>query len=399
MDVKCVPAYISELMDVLAAAGHRGYLVGGCLRDLLLGIEPHDFDMTTDASPEQMCEIFSAYRCIPTGLRHGTLTVLCDGVPVEITTHRIDGSYTDGRRPDHVSFTGKLEEDLARRDFTVNAMAWGKEVGTVDLFGGKEDLKNGILRAVGDPECRFREDALRILRLFRFCAQLDFEIDEETARGAIRAGEDLRAISAERVSAEITRLLAGKAASRGMQALCTCGCAPFVFGSLTPRAEAIERLDLMPRDAAVRLAALIADVTEGEARALCRALRTSNDFAGTVCGVISALQAPLPQDEYSARRFVCTHFHTHRAALAVRACMGEQTEPAATLCARVVRDRTAVDIAHLKVNGRELQEKCGVLLPKTAPMLRFLQDLVWQDPQNNQKERLLALASQYKDKI
>ena len=149
-----VPAYVRAVMDALEKNGHRGYLVGGCLRDILLSKTPHDFDLTTDATPDEMLEIFADFRVIGTGLKHGTLTVLSEGKPVEVTTHRVDGDYKDARRPESVSFTRRLAEDLSRRDFTVNAMAWRAEEGLVDLFDGRRDLEAGIIRAVGDPVTR-----------------------------------------------------------------------------------------------------------------------------------------------------------------------------------------------------------------------------------------------------
>lgn len=388
-----LPDFVQKVLAALCRAGHRGYLVGGSLRDLLLGQSPHDFDLTTNATPAQMEEAFREFRTIPTGLRHGTLTVLSDGHPVEVTTHRVDGAYTDSRHPENVRFTAQLREDLSRRDFTVNAMAWSEETGLVDLFGGKDDLAAGILRAVGDPAGRFGEDALRILRLFRFSAQLDFSIEEETLRGAVAAREGLTRISAERIFGELARTLTGKAAPKGLAAMEECGCFPYVFGKLTPERGALAALSTLPPDPAVRLAALFRRESPGSAAALCRSLRTSKDFLHTVCGVISALGEPLPQNEYEARRFVCRYFPQWRAAMDVRLALGEEAGDAAALCARVVRDRTAVDLPRLAVNGRDLQEKAGVRAEKTAEMLRYLQDAIWRDPAKNKKAVLLELAA------
>lgn len=387
-----LPDFVQKVLAALRRAGYCGYLVGGSLRDLLLGQTPHDFDLTTNATPEQMQEVFRDFRTIPTGLRHGTLTVLSEKCPVEVTTHRVDGTYTDSRHPESVRFTGQLREDLSRRDFTVNAMAWSEETGLVDLFGGREDLAAGVLRAVGEPAERFGEDALRILRLFRFSAQLDFSIEEKTLRGAADTRAGLARISAERVFGELTRTLTGKAAPRGITAMGECGCYPYVFGALTPGQRAVVALCALPPDPAVRLAALLPDADGKQAEALCRSLRTSKDFLHTVCGVISALREPLPQNEYEARRFVCRHFTQWRAAMDVRLVLGEDAENAAALCARVVRDRTAVDLPRLAVNGSELQKKAGIRAEKTAEMLQYLQDAVWRDPSINKKAALLSLA-------
>ena len=152
----------------LKNSGFESYVVGGCVRDAMMGIEPHDYDLTTSATPEEMLRVFEGYRIIETGLRHGTVTVVIDGENIEITTFRIDGEYTDNRHPDSVKFTVNLAEDLSRRDFTVNAMAYNHDSGLVDLFGGMDDIKNGIIRCVGDADLRFNEDGLRILRALRF---------------------------------------------------------------------------------------------------------------------------------------------------------------------------------------------------------------------------------------
>ena len=196
----CGAAYV---LRALRAAGHEAYVVGGCVRDSLLGRVPVDWDVTTSALPEETKAVFSGAPVIETGIRHGTVTVLVDGEPVEITTYRVDGPYSDGRRPDSVAFTRSLREDLARRDFTVNAMAWSPETGLADPFGGADDLRGGVIRSVGDPARRFQEDALRILRALRFSAALGFSVEVKTA-GALRAGRALLGkVSAERITAEL----------------------------------------------------------------------------------------------------------------------------------------------------------------------------------------------------
>lgn len=209
-----LPPYITVLLDRLAAHGFVGYPVGGCVRDFLLGKVPGDYDITTNATPQEMQSVFADLRCIETGLQHGTLTVVSDGNNVEITTFRTDGEYKDNRHPTEVTFTRKLSDDLSRRDFTVNAMAYGREEGIVDLFGGKEDLKNKIIRCVGDPDRRFNEDALRIMRALRFAATLGFEIEENTADSIHRNAHLLANISVERIFVELKKLLCGVGAEQ-----------------------------------------------------------------------------------------------------------------------------------------------------------------------------------------
>ena len=200
----------AALLDALHTAGYAAYAVGGCVRDSLLGRTAHDWDLCTSALPQQVMELFRTEQCIPTGLQHGTVTIKYGGQLYETTTFRTEGSYTDGRHPDEVQFVPDVREDLARRDFTINAMAYNEAEGLVDPFGGQADLQNGLLRAVGEPQQRFTEDALRILRLYRFAARFGFALDAATARAARQLAPHLDCISAERIQEELAKLLADK---------------------------------------------------------------------------------------------------------------------------------------------------------------------------------------------
>ena len=204
-----LPDYVDTALRRLEAAGFPTYVVGGCVRDALMGRTPGDYDVTTAALPEQTAAVFAGERVIETGIKHGTVTVLPDGHPLEITTFRVDGTYADARHPDAVRFTPSLEEDLARRDFTVNAMAWSPRTGLIDPFGGKADVEARVLRCVGDPAQRFQEDALRILRLLRFSATLGFLPEAATAAAAQDNRALLARISAERAAAELKKLVCG----------------------------------------------------------------------------------------------------------------------------------------------------------------------------------------------
>lgn len=209
-----MPKNVDTAINLLQSAGFEAYAVGGCVRDSLLGKIPNDWDITTSAKPEDMKSVFINFHCIDTGIKHGTVTVVIDGEPLEITTFRLDGEYEDNRHPKSVTFTSNLGADLGRRDFTVNAMAYSKMTGTVDLFGGQNDLKNGIIRCVGDPDRRFNEDALRILRALRFASALDFEIEEKTAQSLLKNRTLLGNISEERIAKELLKLVCGKGAKR-----------------------------------------------------------------------------------------------------------------------------------------------------------------------------------------
>ena len=209
-----MPKNVDTAINLLQSAGFEAYAVGGCVRDSLLGKTPNDWDITTSAKPEDMKSVFADFHCIDTGIKHGTVTVVIDGEPLEITTFRLDGEYEDNRHPKSVTFTSNLGADLGRRDFTVNAMAYSKMTGTVDLFGGQNDLKKKIIRCVGDPDRRFNEDALRILRALRFASALDFEIEEKTAQSLLKNRALLGNISEERIAKELLKLVCGKGAKR-----------------------------------------------------------------------------------------------------------------------------------------------------------------------------------------
>ena len=209
-----LPVPVITLLNRLKEAGFSAYAVGGCVRDSLLGLQPNDWDICTSALPEQMQRVFQDFHTVETGLKHGTLTVIVDHEPYEVTTFRVDGDYTDHRHPDTVLFVDDLARDLARRDFTVNAMAWSPETGLADPFGGQQDLSSGLIRAVGIPEQRFEEDALRILRALRFASVFDFDIEPSTSAALRKMAPDLSRVAGERIRVELLKLLCGKAAGK-----------------------------------------------------------------------------------------------------------------------------------------------------------------------------------------
>ena len=207
-----LPEGAAFVLDRLTRAGYPAYVVGGCVRDALLGIAPKDWDVCTAATPEEMQRVFTGCHVVETGLKHGTLTVVVEHVPYEVTTFRVDGDYTDHRHPDQVRFVADVREDLARRDFTVNAMAYHPDTGLVDAFHGREDLAAGVIRCVGDPGKRFGEDALRILRALRFASVYGFAMEEQTARAVHSLKTTLHGVAAERIRVELGKLLCGRGA-------------------------------------------------------------------------------------------------------------------------------------------------------------------------------------------
>ena len=267
----------AELLDTLHRAGYAAYVVGGCVRDSLLGLTPHDWDLCTSALPQQGMELFGEEKCIPTGLQHGTVTVKQGGGLYEITTFRTEGTYTDGRHPDEVHFVPDVREDLARRDFTINAMAYNAKEGLIDPFGGQDDLQSGILRAVGVPHQRFTEDALRILRLYRFAARFGFAIDPPTAQAAQELCAHLDCVSVERIEEELAKLLSAPAPAAYLDKKILL----VILPELSPEALAAAKpvVDACPAGAEnlpIRLAALLLSLGEDGTRRTLRRLRCSN---------------------------------------------------------------------------------------------------------------------------
>ena len=279
------------LLDALHGADHAAYAVGGCVRDSLLGLDPHDWDLCTSARPEQVMALFGEETCIPTGLQHGTVTVKQGGRLYETTTFRTEGAYSDGRHPDAVCFVPDVREDLARRDFTINAMAYSAEEGLIDPFGGQDDLAAHLVRAVGEPERRFEEDALRILRLYRFAARCGFAIDPATGAAARALGPHLDCVSAERIQEELLKLLAAPRPGSYLE--------PAVLAVILPELEpekqperfaelcrTIDRIEPTAENVPARLAALLWPLGEAGARKALRKLKCSNALTDEVTALV-----------------------------------------------------------------------------------------------------------------
>ena len=360
------------VLETLEAAGHPAYFVGGCVRDALLGRPVHDYDVATSARPEEVTALFP--RTVPTGIRHGTVTVIQDGVPCEVTTFRTEAAYSDGRRPDAVSFVDDLASDLARRDFTVNAMAMDLPGRIVDPFGGRADLAAGVLRAVGDPVRRFTEDALRMLRAVRFSAQLEFSVEPATAAAMARCAPLCARLSAERVREELDRTLLTAhpaavldAAEAGM--LRAYGAEPGSAGAYLPAC-------LPERCARWAALALALPSLRLESLRLDRhTLRQAREAA--------AAWEPPSGAESLARLVACRGWYT--AACVCR--MNGSDEPLEALRA----SGRCVTVGQLAVNGRDLGRG-----PETGTLLRRLLGHVLDHPEDNTRPRLLALAAEWR---
>ena len=387
------PTHILALMNRLESAGEEVYLVGGSLRDTLLGISPNDFDLAVSSAPKRTMEIFSDYRVIATGLAHGTVTVIADGEPVEVTTFRVDGNYTDARHPDGVTFTRRIEEDLSRRDFTVNAMAYHPKTGLCDPFGGREDLQRGVLRAVRDPRLRFSEDALRIMRAFRFSAQLGFKIEENTLAGMVQARDGLSRIAVERIASEFLRLLLSKDASSALRQMREYGVLPYVTGTYCPSERALSALAESRPLEEERLGLFFADADPDDAVRIARTLRLSNKQITALCAVCRGARTQVTKDA-DARRLIadCGTY----ASFGVRASVLLGVSPKEAI-GWVEENRSPCTLSELSVGGRDLIS-AGIEPRRVGKTLDWLLSKVLEDPSKNERDTLLSLALAYHDK-
>lgn len=402
-----MPHQVLFALESLERAGYEAALVGGCVRDRLMQRVPKDYDITTSALPNQMLEVFAHERTVPTGLRHGTITLIVDGFPMEITTFRVDGTYTDMRRPDSVRFTGRLQEDVFRRDFTINALAWELHRGLIDYVGGAEDIANGVIRAVGDPRQRFSEDALRMLRAVRFCSQLGFHIEPETEQALYALHEHLSRISAERIRVELEKTLLGPYAAQALsdyrdvlRARLSCGTAigdehweEGIKRLCAVRGALASRSDISP---AVYWAALLMSVSAQEAAQCLQSLRAENACIHKVSHLLT-LAAQELNGLYPLRRAVGEYdIQTVREAVCLRyAFDAVSCANALGLLNRIDKEALPCKITDLAVNGTDLQT-LGMKGRQIGAVLQALLDDVCADRVSNTQADLLARAATYK---
>ena len=400
----------TALLDTLHAAGYAAYAVGGCVRDSLLGRTAHDWDLCTSALPQQVMELFGAEQCIPTGLQHGTVTIKYGGQLYETTTFRTEGSYTDGRHPDEVQFVPDVREDLARRDFTINAMAYNEAEGLVDPFGGQKDLQNGLLRAVGEPQQRFTEDALRILRLYRFAARFGFALDAATARAARQLAPHLDCISAERIQEELAKLLAAPQPGAYLEPAVLAVVLPeLIPESLTAAKPVVDACPAGEENLPVRWAALLGALGEADTRRVLKRLRCSNacieetavlvrETAGEgVCRSFSEEKASAHPGDIHLRQLLGRYgLRTVERLCALCAALHPQNAPDCALAAQRARqleaDGVCCRVSQLAVNGRDLMAAGIPAGPALRWVLEALLDGVIRAEYSNEKPALLAAA-------
>ncbi len=376
-----IPQNVRFVLDTLHKNSHDAYIVGGCVRDALLGGEPYDYDVTTSAKPEEVMALFE--RTIPTGIKHGTITVLSDGKPIEVTTFRTDGSYSDSRRPDKVQFVANLDGDLARRDFTVNALAFNEKTGLVDLYGGNADLENKILRAVGDPQKRFQEDTLRILRLFRFAATLGFEIEEKTFYAALKEKDRLKSISRERIATELKKAICGKY-PEALFSLTDSGALAFLGFDRTPDFEIVKTSALT--DNAKLFFTLYTGCVSPTKTA--NELKLSNLEKEYIQNMLYLCSLKSPQNRADIKNAV---FKANMETIEDWLYYLEKTQKIDPSLRKekdkITENNEPYLIEHLDINGNEIKEM-GFAGTKIGEILEILRKAVIENPELNHKEIL-----------
>ena len=399
-----IPSNVEWILNTLRAHGYEAFAVGGCVRDTMLGRTPGDWDITTSARPEQVKAVFR--HTVDTGLQHGTVTVLKDHTGYEVTTYRIDGEYEDGRHPKSVEFTAELREDLRRRDFTINAMAYSHETGVVDLFGGMEDLEQGVIRCVGNPVDRFTEDALRILRAIRFSAQLGFEIEQGTRDALALIAPNLKNVSKERIMTELTKLLLSSHPER-MRLVFETGMSPYIAEhfdeAVTDWEQAEEFLraagELLPETKAVRWAAFLKELAPKEAAGIMTALKSDNDTRDRVRTLTDWFDRPISPEHAGVRRAMSAMtdeefddlLRLREVAWTVRHSRSGDPRVLAALRDEIRARGDCIRLKDLAVTGRDLIE-AGIRPGKQlGQILGDLFACVLEEPEKNRKETLLDM--------
>lgn len=405
-----MPYEAEWIIRKIRSHGFEAFAVGGCVRDTLLNREPGDWDITTSAKPEEVKQIFG--KTVDTGLQHGTVTIIKNHKGYEVTTYRIDGEYHDGRHPDSVEFTSNLKEDLKRRDFTINAMAYSHETGIVDEFGGMEDLKNGVIRCVGLAHDRFTEDALRILRAVRFAAQLGFSVEEETYRAIGEIAPNLKKVSKERIQTEFTKLLLSDYPEKAVMADET-GISPYVADGFVDVFAAerewaartgkrggcvFEELKSLPAEKSVRWAGFLRHLPPGRVKQILKALKLDNETIGNAEVMTAAAAKPLAPKKAEIRRFLSRMTdYQFEGCLLLKELNGENTEEIRRLLAEIKADGDCVSLKDLAVSGADLLAAGIPRGKEIGEVLSRLLEFVLEDPAKNRKGILMEMLQQKRE--
>ena len=388
-----IPEPARKIIDRLNEHGYEAYVVGGCVRDMILKREPGDWDITTSARPEQVKALFT--RTLDTGIQHGTVTIMVGKEGYEVTTFRVDGDYTDGRHPDTVTFTPSLEEDLKRRDFTINAMAYNHNTGLVDIFGGREDIDRKVIRCVGNPTERFTEDALRILRAIRFSAQLGFEIEDATRQAITEIAPNLIHVSKERIQVELTKLLLSDR-PQTMKLVYETGISPYVSETFHKMGEMLADMPItVPAKKALRWALFLRKGTPEQSVRILRDLKLDNDTINKAKTLVHWQGTRITPDKHSIRvvmsRMEPDLFDD---LLEFRMCLSEagarqDLAHTALLVDEIRRAGDCISLKTLAVGGNDII-KAGIRPGREVGLtLARLLEMVLEEPARNTKEYLL----------
>ena len=435
-----LPERINRVLEKLSGNGFEAFVVGGCVRDMIMRKEPADYDITTNALPGQTADVFKDYKVIETGMKHGTVTVVIDGENIEITTYRIDGDYLDNRRPENVLFTASVEDDLSRRDFTMNAIAFSPQKGIFDPLDGKKDIKNRVIRCVGDPDTRFNEDGLRILRALRFSSQTGFEIEENTANSIFRNKNLIKNISAERIFIEFKKLICGKTAHTVIDKY------KEVLGVFLPEilpmigfeqktkyhdydvfTHTLKTLEKSDNDEIIRLALFFHDVGKPDtltvdddgvyhfkghakvsaqyADAILRRLKSDNHTREKVCELIRMHSDEIVADEFHIKRLLSEKGEEFvRLLLAVKKADAsgkarDYTNPpelneSEKIIDKILKSGQPLYLSDLSVKGNDIVA-LGIKGEKVGEVLKHLLSLVLSGMVENDRESLLKCAGEF----
>lgn len=417
MDVKIgIPDRVQYILNKLYKNGYEGYVVGGCIRDSILQRIPGDWDITSNAMPSDLVDIFGEENTIPTGIKYGTVTVIVDGEPFEVTTYRIEAGYSDFRRPDNIKFTSSIKEELSRRDFTMNAMAYNGESGLVDLFGGIDDITKKTIRCVGNPDDRFSEDALRMVRAVRFAAQLGFEIDGKTLQSINKNRGLIEYISSERIELELNKMLISDFPHK-IGLMFSSGLMEYIIPSIysaynIPGGEErlCKALDVIantqpriPIRMGVLLYSLGIDEKE-ESRAVLKSLRYDNNTINEVCCLIENYKENVMDDGRYIRRMLhkigrenfenLIDINLAQSVVEGRSSHRHRMESVLAMVEEALKRGECYSLRNLSINGNDLKGM-GFSGRDIGNILKYLLDAVIDNPELNYREKLLNMAQQY----
>lgn len=399
MNKQTIPQNVLQILKTLNTAGYEAYIVGGCVRDFILNREPQDWDITTSALPEQIKALFP--HTVDTGIQHGTVTVVCDKVNYEVTTYRIDGVYSDGRHPDEVSFTPNLEEDLLRRDFTMNAMAYHPQRGLQDPYGGKQDIADKQIRGVGEPAKRFQEDGLRMLRCVRFASQLGFDVEPATYTALQEHADLIEKISVERIHEELDKLWKG-AYIEQLPLLLESGLLPYIDTLFAQNLTALQQhiipqLKQVPKQTALLWTVVLQKHTEEQAKTFCKKLKFDNQTMKQILIFLRYLWQEIPKDLYAVRKQAGELGEdTMRQLLQLQEIIRKaKITHTLALLEQVLLQKDCLNLKMLAVDGKLLMT-AGIPAGKmVGETLAYLLEDVLHEPSHNTQAYLISLAKQY----